>query len=422
MKRLVVCFDGTWQLAWDPHVSNVEKLARVIAPTAPHVAPSTDALHERVHQLVYYVGGVGSSYSVDRLLGGSMGLGLTTGVMNAYRFLALNFQTGDEVFVFGFSRGAFSARTLVGMLSRTGLVRSDTMATGTMTSAYERFLDYRKTGRSDPEEDARFREKACHTHVCVPFLGVFDTVDALGPRVRLRNNTFLDETVAVGRQALAIEDRRQIFAPHLWTGEPELADNGRVQQVWFSGFHIDAGGGCACCARASNSTLLWMCCEAMRQGLELDEAELLKYLGEDPPAHHRPENHDSMRPGYRLANMLMRTRFAKSRDSFPSGWRQLDPKGSKGERPLGVRLSSLVRDAHDAGSYERPNLTQWLRAQPPPTIASESLLGFETPDRLAVIDALESAREAVRSSGGAVHACPTGHHDPSLGRDSATHS
>src|SRR5689334_4218024 len=115
MKRLVVCCDGTWNKPDAQTVTNIEKIARTVQ-TDPADAGG-------VQQLVYYVSGVGAgSYKADRILGGAFGFGLFHNVIAAYRFLAQNYEPGDEIFVFGFSRGAFTARSVAGMVARVGLV------------------------------------------------------------------------------------------------------------------------------------------------------------------------------------------------------------------------------------------------------------------------------------------------------------
>src|SRR6478609_7420700 len=108
-KRLVICCDGTWNRPDSDHVTNIEKIARTVATDLGRTGG--------VQQLVLYLAGVGAgSYAADRLLGGAFG------------FLALNYEPGDEIFVFGFSRGAYTARSLVGMVGRAGLLTRDALA------------------------------------------------------------------------------------------------------------------------------------------------------------------------------------------------------------------------------------------------------------------------------------------------------
>ena len=319
MKRLVVCFDGTWKRPLDKHVSNIEKIART-------VQSETDG----VQQTAYYVGGVGASYKVDRVLGGSLGLGLHNNLMSAYRFLALNYAAGDKLYLFGFSRGAFTARSLVGMIDRVGLVRPDRLIDNSLPMAEERYREARRTQVSHSDSPEEFRRKYCHKHVCIPFLGVFDTVEALGPGASFHNVDFLDGAVAMGRQALALHDRRRIFRPRLWSGDPALGLVRRVQQVWFEGHHSDIGGGNPN-PGLSDTTLLWMAIEASRQGLVFDEGTLADYVTRNSDA---AESHDSMNIGYWIANNLMRTPLSNSYTAFCRGARVLEP-----ERSIGVGLS-----------------------------------------------------------------------------------
>ncbi len=115
MKRLVVCCDGTWNKPDNETITNVEKIARTVQ--------SDPAATGGTSQLVYYVAGVGSnSYWADRILGGAFGFGLFGQVVAAYRFLAQNYEEGDEIFIVGFSRGAYTARSLAGMVAKVGLL------------------------------------------------------------------------------------------------------------------------------------------------------------------------------------------------------------------------------------------------------------------------------------------------------------
>ena len=118
-KRLVICCDGTWNRPDSDHVTNIEKIARTVATDLDRTGG--------VQQLVLYLAGVGAGYAADRLLGGAFGFGLFANVRSAYRFLALNYEPGDEIFVFGFSRGAYTARSLVGMVGRVGLLTRDAL-------------------------------------------------------------------------------------------------------------------------------------------------------------------------------------------------------------------------------------------------------------------------------------------------------
>ncbi len=297
MRRLVVCCDGTWQSSDSRHVSNIAKIAWSV---------ETRRLGADVDQVVHYVGGVGARYSADRWLGGAVGLGLLANLSDAYQFLALNYEPGDEVYVFGFSRGAYTARSLVGMIARVGLLRADQL--DHLREAMHRYRNRAASADAVAAGDlADFRRNRCHPDVPIQFLGVFDTVGALGvPGPFKRRHQFhdirLSRSVRSARQALAIDDRRMAFEPCLWELQEGTAE-GQVEQVWFEGVHSDVGGGYAETA-LSDTALLWMVQEASAQGLVLNAARLAGHLD----GRAAPRRHDSMKLIYRVSNGVRRLR------------------------------------------------------------------------------------------------------------------
>ncbi|MGF0116001.1 DUF2235 domain-containing protein [Promicromonospora sp. Marseille-Q5078] len=304
MKRLVLCCDGTWNHAVNSQVSNIEKLARSVLRSGGSADPD-------VEQIVGYVAGVGArGYLVDTLLGGAFGYGFTRNVVDGYRFLAMNYEPGDEVYVLGYSRGAYTARSVVGMLSQVGLLTTEAQDAGLLceaervyrlkpptprrvaraerTAARTRPGSWRRRraeavlrlGDEVRAEKERFRAEH-GIKVPVRFLGVFDTVGALGvPGPSRRKNRFHDVSLApavqTARQALAIDERRLTFAPCLWT-VPDGDPPDRVQQVWFPGTHGDVGGGGARCG-LSDLALQWMAAEMRAVGVQFDEHRLARQL------------------------------------------------------------------------------------------------------------------------------------------------
>ncbi|MGW8568369.1 DUF2235 domain-containing protein [Isoptericola sp. NPDC055881] len=304
MKRLVLCCDGTWSHAVNSQVSNIEKLARC-------VRRSGGGGDSDVEQLVGYVGGVGArGYLVDQLLGGAFGFGFTRNVVDGYQFLAMSYEPGDEIVVLGYSRGAYTARSVVGMLSQVGLLTPEATDAGLLHEAErvyrlkpptprrvaraERTVHRTREGswrrrraeallrRCDEVKAEKERFRAAHgIRVPVRFLGVFDTVGALGvPGLSRRKNRFhdvsLSSAVVTARQALAIDERRLTFAPCLWT-VPDGDPPDRVQQVWFPGTHGDVGGGGARCG-LSDMALQWMADELRAVGVRFDEHRLARQL------------------------------------------------------------------------------------------------------------------------------------------------
>lgn len=349
-KRLVICCDGTWNRPDSKHVTNIEKIARTV---------QTDvAKTGGVQQLVLYLSGVGAgSYTMDRLLGGAFGMGLFANIRSAYRFLALNYDPGDEIYVFGFSRGAYTARSLVGMLSKAGLLTRTALINDRLPDAIERYQTRankaKKFGRSNEE----FRKDYCHPALKVHFLGVFDTVGALGvPGPSRRRYEFhdvkLSDLVLCARQALSIDERRMTFEPCLWESDGGCPpDDPRVKQVWFEGVHSDVGGGYGECG-LSDTALLWMARQAHEQGLVFDADLLAMYLSKKSPA----VRHQSMRPPYRLLNVLHVTRRSLRRDDkrFVGTYRNLGEPGC-----VGTRIAASAVKHNMGGDYNPPNLDRY---------------------------------------------------------------
>src|ERR1043165_5524983 len=116
MKRIVVCLDGTWNQVRSPkRVTNVVRLAQSIQPCAK----------DGTTQISYYQSGVGTGDAIDRVLGGVFGRGIRDGVKRAYAFISLNYEPGDHIYIFGFSRGAYTARALAGLIGASGVLRKE---------------------------------------------------------------------------------------------------------------------------------------------------------------------------------------------------------------------------------------------------------------------------------------------------------
>jgi hypothetical protein len=351
MKRLVVCCDGTWNKPDSQTVTNVEKIARTVQ--------SDPAVTGGVHQLVYYVSGVGAgSYGADKVLGGAFGFGLFHNVIACYRFLAQNFEPGDEVFIIGFSRGAYTARSVAGMVGRVGLLTKVSLVEERLPTAVRM---YRRTDGPEGAFGAsveEFRHDHCHA-VKVSFLGVFDTVGALGvpglqqaPRF---HDVQLSGQVLRARHALAIDETRLKFAPTFWEAPADRADaasqDPRVKQVWFEGAHSDVGGGYRDTG-LSDTSLLWMAREAHAAGLVFDVPLLSHYVasGSDPIRH------DPLTLMYRADNLYLATKTklaGKAAGSAFSGGLRL----IRNERALSVRVASSAVNHFQEGGYEPANLS-----------------------------------------------------------------
>jgi uncharacterized protein (DUF2235 family) len=226
-------------------------------------------------QVAYYDQGVGTGNVLDRLTGGAFGAGLEENIHDAYRFLLSNYELGDEIFLFGFSRGAYTARSIAGMIRKCGILRRDQI------HRYREALAlYRSEHHPDSEVPVRFRREcslAGEEIIPIRFVGVWDTVGALGiPLSWLRwltrrdhqfHDTELSRAVQSAYHALAIDERRRPFAPTLWSYRPKTGQT--VEQTWFCGAHSDVGGGYA--ERGlSDIALGWMKAKARQEGLVFD--------------------------------------------------------------------------------------------------------------------------------------------------------
>ncbi|OEJ56862.1 hypothetical protein BGM19_01255 [Streptomyces agglomeratus] len=302
-KRLIVCCDGTWNIADQPNTTNVLKVAMSIPAEA-----------DGVEQLVSYHCGVGASPWM-RLRGGAFGMGLSANVREAYLFLIENYEPGDKLYLFGFSRGAFTARSLAGLVRNCGILRQERA-----DKIEKAWAMYRNRKKPTSRAARLFRRENAH-ETGIHFIGVWDTVGALGipgprwlPRRGAFHDTELSSSVKGAFHALAIDEQRRPFRPTLWHQQHGAAENGQeLKQVWFAGVHKDIGGGYP--ERGlSDITLLWMIRQASRYGLVFDPSE--DEPSEMPPdssifqvppePDSRGEIHNSRKGFYRLAPRLHR--------------------------------------------------------------------------------------------------------------------
>lgn len=217
-----------------------------------------------------YDEGVGTQWS-NRLTGGAFGRGLSENIQEGYTWLSRWHMAGDRIFVFGFSRGAYTARSLAGLIRKCGLLNSVTAQT--LRAAYDLYRD-KDVHPDDPRAVAFRREHARETRI--RFIGVWDTVGALGvPLSQVPfsrdyyqwHDTELSKIVDYACHAVALDEHRKDFAPTLWTkAKPE---NIKVEQRWFAGSHTDVGGGEG--GTLPNLALRWLQDMAAEAGLELHD-------------------------------------------------------------------------------------------------------------------------------------------------------
>lgn len=208
-------------------------------------------------KIVLYLRGIGAAgLQIQRLVEGATGLGIDENIKSGYMFLAQNYIPDDEIYLFGFSRGAFTARSLAGLIGSCGLLKRQRLA-----DLHRAWRYYKDTEIRSPEDFVRVASTDAHVQVTIQFMGVWDTVGALGIPGHLFgflnskeygfHNTRPSKIVRNAYHAMAVDE----FVPTLWTGvQPSGTE---IKQVWFAGAHADAGGGYKDSALA-DIPLVWM--------------------------------------------------------------------------------------------------------------------------------------------------------------------
>jgi len=299
VKRLVVCADGTWNRPEEDLQkdvpTNVLRMARAIRPIASDGRP----------QHVFYDWGIGSYHNA--VVGGVTGQGIHKNIMDAYRYIVQNFTPGTDIYLFGFSRGAYTVRSLCGLINNCGILKRPDARL--IQRAFEH---YKKTGVAwapSGSKSEEFRNEHSHGSREIRFVGVWDTVGALGVPFSLmglfdRKDEFYDtklgSNVRIARHALAIDERREDFEPTLW----EPRDGLDLEQVWFAGSHSDVGGGYPADEQgllASDIPLDWMVGQAKSAGLDLEE-----HLPSGLTPSAKARLHNSRRHIFRFSKPLVR--------------------------------------------------------------------------------------------------------------------
>jgi uncharacterized protein (DUF2235 family) len=371
-KNIVICSDGTGN-SWGEQVSNVSHLVQSIE------------LSGSARQVAFYDQGIGTDprhvnevkgYKdkereqrcgltvleppwrarwmpppIARVAGLAVGYGLRRNVKELYAALAECYEDGDSIYLFGFSRGAFTVRVLAGLIFRCGLLPKDAPNFDTtFAKAYELYTphlqDFDAVGRFKRDEHVR--------EPCVHFLGLWDTVKSYGgiwPQSlpHLRHNPIVCQV----RHALALDERRSWFLPTSWGGidSDRRMDDPRYQkqtivEIWFRGCHSDVGGGYGDDS-AARIPLRWMLIEAATAGLRLNQAGRDLAASSDPEC---PVLHDSLTGGWLFTEYLPRWELDNS-TSPPKRFFKCGRTGirhpAQFSRQQMVRLHASVGATHD---------------------------------------------------------------------------
>ncbi len=262
VKNIILCSDGTGSKGIQKRGTNVFKLYEAVDLHGHGVGPNSPK------QVAFYDDGVGTeSVKLLKILGGAFGYGLSRNVKQLYANLVRTYDKGDRIYLFGFSRGAFTVRTLAGLINTCGIIKRevehDEKLLDKVEMAYREYRSkYKPIYRQRPKKEISkkkaddFRKKYCVGDEIITFIGVWDTVDAVGvPIDELAKfiNTFIyrfkfvdsilssEKKVKKACHALSIDDERLTFHPVMWNEEDKNED--RIEQVWFAGVHSNVGGG-----------------------------------------------------------------------------------------------------------------------------------------------------------------------------------
>jgi uncharacterized protein (DUF2235 family) len=359
-KRLVVCCDGTWNTPDEMRenheiCTNVAKFAVAVA--------SSDALGRE--QRMFYDTGVGTASGLNPLVGGAFGYGLSQKVIESYMFVVDNFDPGDELFILGFSRGAYTARSTAGLIRSVGVLKRSNA--GRIYQAYALYRDRSNTLAPRTREATLFRQ-SFSTETRIKFIGVWDTVGSLGipklinlpigasskiPLPSLSSHwDFHDVTLSSyvdnAYHALALDEHRKPFTPTLWNQQTDLKVPQKLEQVWFSGAHSNVGGGYLDTG-LSDVALLWMMDKARAVGMRFETS---RFTASNITVSPRMDG--------TLCNSMswLYERLGQEPRSIPP--QRVDAHGSPMITNEYVASTAHARARCDA-EYAAPNLTAYLR-------------------------------------------------------------
>ena len=356
-KNIVVCCDGTGNEYCD-HNSNVVELFSAL-------------LLDDARQVGYYHPGVGTEGSptsrnrVEAFFSILMGLGLGSGLLDyvgdAYRYLMNVYEEGDQIYLFGFSRGAYTVRALAGMVSMFGLLRPEN--DGMISYILKMFSrKTRKEGGMTPSfaEAAGFK-KTFSRDAKLHLVGVWDTVSSVGmvwDPLKLPY-TAVNPSMVHGLHALSIDEKRSFFRNNLWGTPTAKTIDGMqqtIQQVWFAGVHSDVGGSYpAAESGLSQITLEWMLGEAAKLGLLVNPHRAERVLGRvppHPPVAGNPSEviHKSLTAAWWLLEWYPRRVY----DWTTKKKKWSIPMGSSRQIPVGSRIHESVQMKMQVDPTYRP--------------------------------------------------------------------
>jgi len=293
-KKIIVFCDGTWNNENNLNQTNVMRLLQATEPEPD--------------QVMRYVRGVGNHWA-EKKLGGYLGIGIDNNIKEGYRFIVANYRPGDSVWIYGFSRGAYTARSLAGFIHNMGILKRQNMPM--IDQAYKHYRERKKEEwRPSGAESIKWRkaytwsgpednEEQRYIH----FLGVWDTVGALGAPLSgpagFIINTFFDckfhgvelsSSVRAAFHALAIDEHRWPYRPtHMVFNAEQKLQTEHFQERWFPGDHCNVGGGGGEKTGLSDLGLKWMAEKSIEHGLKIN-LDLLSNPKWQPDLHEKPSS------------------------------------------------------------------------------------------------------------------------------------
>jgi uncharacterized protein (DUF2235 family) len=383
-KRIFVCCDGTGN----------EFAVKDSLDGNSNVVKLYTALKLDVHQVAYYHPGVGTlgdptkkglarKWSVVKGL--AFGEGFRDNVLDAYRYLMQHYAAGDKVYLFGFSRGAYTARALAGLLHGYGLLCRGNE--GHIPYAWrmytQKVASQRELNAHTIVTDTTFRDTFSHRDFSIHFTGLWDTVSSVGwitTPLRLLDLA-QNPTIQRGRHAVSIDERRCFYQDNLWGGPVavdipvvlqgsaqarEIPKQQDLQQVWFSGVHSDVGGSyLQLLSGLANITLKWMIEETRKADAVFDETRVRMVLGipgpGEPtaltaalaPLYEKPKSstlHRSLRRIWWLLECLPHRFY----DKDDSTLKRRIPLGAYRKIPTGALVHPSVRQRFETHRCYRP--------------------------------------------------------------------
>lgn len=330
MKRIAIFADGTWNSPEQGDPTNVLQMAQAVKPN-----------HDGIEQIAFYDWGVGTDRK--QFAGGISGAGIDKNILDCYRFIIHNYNRGDQLYFYGFSRGAYTVRSLAGLIRNSGLLKRE--FADKVAAAYTLYRKRSKASGPNQQEAIKFRKNYAVADITpIEFVGVWDTVGSLGIPVPfwgtlgkgdfLFHDTEPSKIVQHVRHAVSIDEDREDFQPTLWSEKPGLD----LKQVWFSGVHSDVGGGYR--ERGlSDCAAVWMIKESDRCGLTF-EPHLVKALSPNPA----DKQHNERTGIYKARKEIIRPVSASLHSTVKARWDADVQSYRKKSKALARLLQSVSND------------------------------------------------------------------------------